>query len=379
MHFSENFKQLRKSKDLTQEEIADIFYVSPKCVSRWETGANYPDVEKLPHIAIFFNVTLDELLGTEKIRDGNKVNEYVKNIRNLLNSGRLYDAIEMSRKAVNEYPVAADNYLHYLLLQALCKACAEDTPNFEENTKKFKNEIIATGERIVNANPGNFGVKQQLVRQYAKWGMKDEAKRILDTMPKEIWDSQEPWAGLLLEGEEWAKNQRSRIMRAKYLLQYYIDGYINDAGLDILRKIEHKNAQLEMEKLIDSISGEEIEPISRVFDNIALAELYCEANDTENAIAYVENATRDAMQHVKQMNKTNETDGGNYYAWATTRNLPWVLWEDHLSKAQFDIVRDYERFEKCFELLKSNSQELSGKLFGHNLPSDAKTVFYTTV
>ena len=52
-YFSERFKQLRKSNDLTQEQIADIFHVSPQSVSRWETGVNYPDTEMLPHIALF--------------------------------------------------------------------------------------------------------------------------------------------------------------------------------------------------------------------------------------------------------------------------------------------------------------------------------------
>ena len=358
LYFSENFKQLRKNKDLTQEQIADIFHVSPKVVSRWETGANYPDVEILPHIAIFFNITLDQLLGTEQIRDGENVRKYVKDIRNLLNSGRLFDAIEMSRKAVNEYPVAADYNLHYLLLQALCKACAEGTPGCEENTLKLKSEIISVGERIINANPNNWGVKHQLVSQYAKWGMDAEARRILDTMPTEIWDSQEPWIGLLLDGKAWEENQRHRIIRAKYLLEYYIRGYIKKAEIDILRKIELQKAKIEIEMLIETISGEEVEPIVRAFEYIDLAELYCQASDTENAVDYIEKATQDSMQHIEQMDKTNESDGSNYGTWSTTRNLPWIIWEDHLSKESFDNVRNHEKFIKCFELLKSNSWEI---------------------
>lgn len=47
--------------------LQNIFHVSPQSVSRWEMGVNYPDVEVLPHMAIFFKVTVDELLGTEAI------------------------------------------------------------------------------------------------------------------------------------------------------------------------------------------------------------------------------------------------------------------------------------------------------------------------
>ena len=47
IYFSEKFKQLRKDKDLTQDQIANIFNISPQAVSRWETGATYPDIEIL--------------------------------------------------------------------------------------------------------------------------------------------------------------------------------------------------------------------------------------------------------------------------------------------------------------------------------------------
>ena len=41
-YFSEKFRQLRKSYDLTQEQIADTFHISPQAVSRWEKGTTYP-------------------------------------------------------------------------------------------------------------------------------------------------------------------------------------------------------------------------------------------------------------------------------------------------------------------------------------------------
>lgn len=202
-------------------------------------------------------------------------------------------------------------------------------------------------------------IQVQLVQQYAEWGMKEEAKKILTTLPAEIWSSQEPWWGLVLEGEEWLKNQQHRIIRAKYCLEYLIDNYIHRENSDTLQKLEGKKAKMQIVMLIDTISGEKIEPISRVFEYISIAELYCEAGDIENALDCVEKAARDSMYHIDQMDKTNDTDGGNYMAWSTPRNLPWVLWEDHLSKPLFDIIKNNDRFIKCFELLKSNSRELA--------------------
>lgn len=64
--FSEIFKALRLDKQLTQEQLAEILGVSPQAVSRWETGASYPDISLLPAIASFFETTVDELLGLRK-------------------------------------------------------------------------------------------------------------------------------------------------------------------------------------------------------------------------------------------------------------------------------------------------------------------------
>ena len=68
LHIGNSIKYLRKEKDITQEELADILGVSYQSVSRWETGACYPDMELLPVISDFFGVTVDQLLGVnEKI------------------------------------------------------------------------------------------------------------------------------------------------------------------------------------------------------------------------------------------------------------------------------------------------------------------------
>ena len=228
IYFSEKFKQLRKEKDLTQDEIADVFHISPKCVSRWETGANYPDVELLPHIAIFFKVTLDELLGTQEILSEKKTKEYVRDIRNLLNSGKLYDAIELARKSVKEYPLNNDLLSH--LVQALCAACSEETPEYKENTEKYKNEIITLGEKAGN--------KTQLIQLYVKWGMKEEAKRILETMPVEIWDAKEVWYGYVLDGEAQKQHQENTMMRIMVLLSHFIGEYSPKSDWTPLQKIE---------------------------------------------------------------------------------------------------------------------------------------------
>ena len=53
----------RKEKKITQDELANYLGVSKAAISKWETAQSYPDITLLPHIATFFNITIDELIG----------------------------------------------------------------------------------------------------------------------------------------------------------------------------------------------------------------------------------------------------------------------------------------------------------------------------
>ncbi len=66
LYIAENLKRLRQSCGLTQEQLAERLGVSFQSVSRWETGLSYPDIELIPEIAAFFEVSTDVLMGVEK-------------------------------------------------------------------------------------------------------------------------------------------------------------------------------------------------------------------------------------------------------------------------------------------------------------------------
>lgn len=59
-------KELRKEKGLTQEELAEKFFISSRSVSRWETGTNLPDLSILVELADFYNVDIREIVDGER-------------------------------------------------------------------------------------------------------------------------------------------------------------------------------------------------------------------------------------------------------------------------------------------------------------------------
>lgn len=67
MEFNEKLQELRRNKNLTQEQLAEQLYVSRTAISKWESGRGYPSIDSLKEISKFFSVSLDELLSSEEI------------------------------------------------------------------------------------------------------------------------------------------------------------------------------------------------------------------------------------------------------------------------------------------------------------------------
>ena len=67
MEFNVKLQELRKRRGLTQEELAEILFVSRTAISKWESGRGYPNIDSLRAISKFFGVTIDELLSGEEL------------------------------------------------------------------------------------------------------------------------------------------------------------------------------------------------------------------------------------------------------------------------------------------------------------------------
>ena len=67
MEFNEKLQELRKSRSLTQEELAEALFVSRSAISKWESGRGYPGIDSLKEISRFFSVTIDDLICSDEM------------------------------------------------------------------------------------------------------------------------------------------------------------------------------------------------------------------------------------------------------------------------------------------------------------------------
>lgn len=63
MNFCNNLQKLRKNKNISQEQLAEELGVSRQAVSKWESGASYPEMDKLVLLCKIFNCNLDDLIN----------------------------------------------------------------------------------------------------------------------------------------------------------------------------------------------------------------------------------------------------------------------------------------------------------------------------
>ena len=62
MQVGKQIQHYRKEKNLSQDELAEIIFVSRQSISNWERGATYPDIQKLLLLSKVFEVSLDKLV-----------------------------------------------------------------------------------------------------------------------------------------------------------------------------------------------------------------------------------------------------------------------------------------------------------------------------
>lgn len=95
-------KELRKEKNLTQENLAEQLNVSNRTISRWETGINMPDISMLIEIADFYDVSISEIIDGEK--KGENMNQETRDT-----------AIKMAKYSQNEVKTVKQKVTGFLM------------------------------------------------------------------------------------------------------------------------------------------------------------------------------------------------------------------------------------------------------------------------
>lgn len=168
----EKIKYLRKKSNVTQEKFAEYLGITFQAVSRWESGTCYPDLEILPAIANYFNISTDELLGVDNVNKKERLIEIYDQLRENSSKGLIDENIAICRTAVNEFPNDFD------LLSSLAFYLGK-----KNETRK---EAISINERILadcTDDDIRYSVMQKLAYDYKSIGEKEKAIETAKKLP----------------------------------------------------------------------------------------------------------------------------------------------------------------------------------------------------
>lgn len=358
LNIGENIKRLRKQRDLTQEELAEMLGVSYQSVSRWEKGLCYPDMELIPVISSLFEISADTLMGIDNITEKNKVNEYLKEFQVAVSQGRIEEAIIIARKGVADYP----NSYHLLnkLMYALFLSGSDDAniDNWQENQEKYDREIVALGERIIKYcrdDEIRLEATERLAFHYCETGRKGLGRRLYETLPTlsvcretAIW-----WA---LEESEKLSHTRDLISKAYSLLSYglYRLGHlVSDKDAIEVYKTDNK-----IEKLL--YQGEALpDGWSKAKINYLIAKHYINLGEYDNAIDHLTlcaEAAKEFDNRPEKMKSSSlflgeKTVRRSDFDTADSRSLCDIVRDSWLTDEEFDKIRGTKEFSQIIEML----------------------------
>jgi transcriptional regulator with XRE-family HTH domain len=230
INISENLKELRKKKNNTQEDLAEFLTVSSAAVSKWERGECYPDIEFLPKIASYYDISMDDLFGFGEIKKKERIDEYLaKDYEIFLQEDdrpkQAEKRIDLWRDAQKEFP---NNHtvLMYLIYALNYPDSGGGVPS--DNIE----EIIKIGERLIAESTDNDIRANAIYILCNVCALKkdfENAKRYANMVPS-YYRSKEILYGRCLVGEERVEyRQRCIASFIREIYTAFISGlYDND-------------------------------------------------------------------------------------------------------------------------------------------------------
>ena len=359
-----NIKKYRKKRKITQEQFAEVLGVSDQAVSRWENGTTYPDIELLPTIALYFGVTLDELMGMEGIKDESDIEDIMNRRKELRSRGEVVKSYEMLRKAVKRYP---NNYQLILALAADLQFA--NVYNDEIRLKNLQ-EAESLMNRVLNECTDPEQIREAKISKIFNciWlERREEAAAIAETLPG-MNECRESYLLHIYTGEKF------RTFCREYLEDLYVDMYLaidsygdkfcEDATLTNRERIAIFEKELALTELV--FDGNPAAYSSWIKDDHARIALFaCADGDTELALSHLEAAKDAAIACDTLPDEVPYTSalmrGRSYRSEEQCKNYTHTEQEGLLGFIEqkgFDIIRGTERFQNLEKALRKD-QKLS--------------------
>lgn len=204
IHLKDTLRGLRQKKNITQETLADYLGITPQSVGKWERSEGYPDITMLPRLALYFDVTVDDLLDVGQDRIDRTIEDYIRKSTAYNYEGEKEKNLALWEEAYREFP--NDCRVISGLMHALCRMGVWPYPQADR--------IISLGERILqesNDTQLREGVLPELCNAYKSLGNNERAMYYAGKGGN-LYTTRDALAAFVQEGEEGIKACQNYIL-----------------------------------------------------------------------------------------------------------------------------------------------------------------------
>ena len=180
MSIGTTIKQLRRAKDLTQEDLAEALSITAKAVSQWECDRTSPDISQLPALCHLFDITSDQLLGIDISAKMKKIDELTQAAETVAESGDHKTSIEMWLAGIKQFPDSYRLMGKYVDEVFLYAHMTDNEREHKERALSYIDKILAscTDSQIRN------GAIITACMWYPRIGRAEEALEMADRLPR---------------------------------------------------------------------------------------------------------------------------------------------------------------------------------------------------
>lgn len=368
-------RELRHRDGRRQEDLANALGVTCQAVSRWEANGGYPDMEMIPAIANYFNVSIDELFGYSKDREEKLKNILEKAEKAIAQKGDMTECVEMLRAAAEEFPsepkvlmyLGFSLDLHGWRMYGARSYTTNDSDYAYEDTKYnsqnvYWQEALRAYEKALTMNLSSEDkdvLTQRLVLYYAKMGYFDKALA-LATNQNSLLMSREVLLSLASEGETRDRYQGEAIIAALTALKTVVLNSVC-TKVSVFTKAEGVVLLVKLAELFETVFGDGRcgighYHISELYLNAATFEARFGQN-FETALEYFGKG----FEHNKQYREIINCGEYCYSAPLVSRvtfpseNFPtlsktfWKGWMEVLPEELRERIKEDTRFRECFD------------------------------
>ena len=292
----EVIKRLRLEQSITQENLADYLSISSQAISKWENNMSYPDITLIPSIALFFNVSTDELFSFSTCIDTEKFVAYEKTFKTYQTEGAVQKQVVLCRQMLLDYP---RNYTVLSDLASALIACYEGLEALHKIAldNHYLEESIKLSEIILSDCTDDdlkWRAIKILCKYYPELGQTDKAMALVSKLPS-ITFSKEFLLEDVFRGEECIKQEQLNLLQlsdlmAQLLIRLSFTKHKCIPGLSMAERINFVNASNQMYQLVISDENYLFFHHRLAWNYRRLAELYLDSGEDDKSILFLEKA-----------------------------------------------------------------------------------------